>query len=710
MNVGFLNVNSINSDVRSTALCELIKSENIEVMAIAETKIPYNKSMKNNSSCPNGYKMYHKARKNSIMGGGVGLILSNKFTKVKMRDDFAAMSFEYLRMNFTYERTSFDVTVIYRPPGSEHTQSQFIYEFNSYLEFIGSSSLYKLILGDFNFHVDLNDRKSNLLSTMISDNDFENIIHVPTHRGGHTLDLVLVPKGQNSGFFDVHPELTFSDHYVVLGTVPVVINSTKIVKECISRPFKRAKIDEVNKIVDEILTDDGDILNFNLLLKNMTDDNFPLIKSTFISRLDKPWFNTSIVSARRERRKLERKFRKSRSAESELNYVNQRKEVNKLISSTKYNYFTHLFKEAGRDSKEIFRILNLVNGLDNDVVLPSLAKIDPKNCATFFFNFFDNKIENFQSHINERLLNSGTSNLECFESEVRSNTFCKFMPINLKECIDIFNRCRKTYVPDLDCTNFKIFSENPEVICKYLYPIINKCLEIGKYPETENRGVIRPKIKGDNLDCEDPNAYRPITLSPFVGKMIDNTMYIQMEPFIASESLLPDCQSSYQKCHSTETAVAKINNDIIKSFVNKKSVAMLLLDLSAAFDTIDQEILVSDLCECGFRDDALKLLRSYITERQVAVSINGSLSEFRHQKYGTAQGSTLGPRIFILYMRGIRRIFEKHNVSYHLYADDTAVYIEFDESDALETKQKLINLMNDIYAWMLIKKLKLNMD
>ena len=63
MNVGFLNVNSINSDVRSTALCELIKSENIEVMAIAETKILYNKSMKNNSSCPNGYKMYHKARK-----------------------------------------------------------------------------------------------------------------------------------------------------------------------------------------------------------------------------------------------------------------------------------------------------------------------------------------------------------------------------------------------------------------------------------------------------------------------------------------------------------------------------------------------------------------------------------------------------------------------------------------------------------------------
>ena len=55
--------------------------------------------------------------------------------------------------------------------------------------------------------------------------------------------------------------------------------------------------------------------------------------------------------------------------------------------------------------------------------------------------------------------------------------------------------------------------------------------------------------------------------------MIDNTMYTQMEPFIASESFLPDCQSSYQKCHSTETAVAKINNDIIQSFGNKKSVA-----------------------------------------------------------------------------------------------------------------------------------------
>ena len=149
-----------------------------------------------------------------------------------------------------------------------------------------------------------------------------------------------------------------------------------------------------------------------------------------------------------------------------------------------------------------------------------------------------------------------------------------------------------------------------------------------------------------------------------------------MEPFIESENLLPRFQSSYQKHHSTETAVARINNDIVQSFVNGKAVAMLLLDLSAAFDTIDQTTLVNDLYDCGFRDGALNLLKSYITGRQVAVSVNNTLSDFRSQKYGTAQGSTLGPLFFIIYTRNIKKIFEKYNVSYHLYADDTAVYIE----------------------------------
>ena len=231
MKCGFLNVNSINADERSIALCELITSESIDIMGIVETKLAYNTSVKNNTSCPDGYKMYHRARKNSTLGGGVGLILSKKFKNVKMFDDNALVSFEHLRLSFSYEKTTFDVSVIYRPPGNSFPFTHFLDELSSHLEIISTSSCHKLVLGDFNVHVDVeNDYKAKRFLTMLSDSDFKNIISCPTHRGGRTLDLVLVPGTQNSGDFEVHPELTFSDHYVILGCLPITTTSAKFEK------------------------------------------------------------------------------------------------------------------------------------------------------------------------------------------------------------------------------------------------------------------------------------------------------------------------------------------------------------------------------------------------------------------------------------------------------------------------------------------------
>ena len=526
---GFLNVNSINSDERSIALNELIISEGIDVMCIAETKLPYDKSMKNSSLCPDGFRMYHKARKGSKFSGGVGMILSKTFKKVKIIDDFIAESFEYLRLIFTFEKETFDMSVVYRPPGKGSTQSRFIDEFNSYLEMITTNSHYKLILGDFNFHMDIeNDPKVRSLSTSLSDNDFEYLACGPTHSGGHTLDLALVPKGQTLGAFSIHPEKTFSDHYVLLGQIPISITSAKLEKKFTSRPFKKAKIHVVNKTIDEKLTCDGNIINFRHDMNEFTDQYFPLTETTFVSKPDKPWFTKTIDTARRDRRRLERKFQKTGADEDKSLFIEKRNEVNKLISSTKYKYFTGLFKKAGRNSKEIFKVLNMLNGLDTDIIVPTLGKLDPKLCASNFSEFYEDKIEKFQSEIQIKLSQAGVSDSPSLVSDDCRNTFCTFSPIDLKQCIEIFNKCKKTYVPELDCTNFNIFCENPEVICKYLCPIINSCLQNGIYPEIENRGVICPKIKGDNLDIEILNNYRPITRSSFEAKMIDTTIYEQM--------------------------------------------------------------------------------------------------------------------------------------------------------------------------------------
>ena len=133
---------------------------------------------------------------------------------------------------------------------------------------------------------------------------------------------------------------------------------------------------------------------------------------------------------------------------------------------------------------------------------------------------------------------------------------------------------------------------------------------------------------------------------------------------------------------------------------------MVLLDLSATFDTVDHDVLLADLFSCGIREDAHSLLKSYLTNRFQRTSVGASLSEPVHLQFGIPQGSVLGPILFTLYTSSLATLLEAHNVAYHFYADDTQVYIRIDSIE--DVKGKLSSLINDIKIWMNGRKLKLN--
>ena len=132
----------------------------------------------------------------------------------------------------------------------------------------------------------------------------------------------------------------------------------------------------------------------------------------------------------------------------------------------------------------------------------------------------------------------------------------------------------------------------------------------------------------------------------------------------------------------------------------------MLLDLSAAFDTVDHDVLLTDLFSCGIHEDAHSLLKSYLTNRFQHTSVGASLSEPVHLLFGVPQGSVLGPILFTLYTSSLATLLEAHNVAYHFYADDTQIYIRMDSIE--DVKEKLSSLINDIKIWMNGRKLKLN--
>ena len=171
-------------------------------------------------------------------------------------------------------------------------------------------------------------------------------------------------------------------------------------------------------------------------------------------------------------------------------------------------------------------------------------------------------------------------------------------------------------------------------------------------------------------------------------------------------------QSPYRKHHSTESALLNIHNDILLNMAKGSVTALTLLDLSAAFNTIDHTILLDRLNGYyGISELALGWFKSYLSGRTHLVKVGSTLSHPVTLQYGVPQGSILGPILFSLYTNPISSIIQSHSsINYHFYAEDTQLYISLSPANFSHCIQKLKNCLNDIQNFMFTNKLKLNPD
>ena len=135
---------------------------------------------------------------------------------------------------------------------------------------------------------------------------------------------------------------------------------------------------------------------------------------------------------------------------------------------------------------------------------------------------------------------------------------------------------------------------------------------------------------------------------------------------------------------------------------------LVLLDLSAAFDTVDQDMLLTDLQTLGITGLALSWFETYLKNRSFRVTVDNNYFEPGCMKYGVPQGTILCPMLFVTYTLTLQYVLEFHNVSYHFYADDTQIYIRCNTKEHCIAKLNVI--IQAIEAWMHKRKLKLNTE
>ena len=172
----------------------------------------------------------------------------------------------------------------------------------------------------------------------------------------------------------------------------------------------------------------------------------------------------------------------------------------------------------------------------------------------------------------------------------------QFQPATVEEITRLINT-----MPAKSCSLDPIHTWLLKRLIPHIAPVIcklcNLSLHNGVFPAPLKQALVLPILKKNNLDPDVASSYRTISNLPYISNVIERVVARRFSSHLSHSSLLPARQSAYRPFHSTETAVLSVHNDVARSIDNGQVSLLVLLDLSAAFDTVDHQILLSILLE-----------------------------------------------------------------------------------------------------------------
>ncbi|KAJ1141705.1 hypothetical protein NDU88_008033 [Pleurodeles waltl] len=254
-----------------------------------------------------------------------------------------------------------------------------------------------------------------------------------------------------------------------------------------------------------------------------------------------------------------------------------------------------------------------------------------------------------------------------------------------------------------------VFNKADATIAPKLRKIINLSFNTATFPDSWKHAEIQPLLKKPKADPNDLKNFRPISLLPFPAKVIEKIVNAQLAHFLENNSILDPSQSGFRRNHSTETALLAATDDIRQKMDNGETSALILLDLSAAFDTVCHRTLLTRLHEAGIQDKALNWISSFLSDRTQRVRLSPFRSKATNLICGVPQGSSLSPTLFNVYMAPLAQLARHHNLSIISYANDTQLVLSLTK-DPLTAKTNLHEGLKSIAEWMSNSRLKLNSD
>ncbi len=622
-----------------------------------------------------GYKLLHNRRRNrqKNLGGGVGVLLKQSLDYKHMKyKQYSSFELTVVKI-FLTNKKSLTLVCLYRVLFVSITV--FLYEIIQLFEILVSSNENIILAGDANVHMDEDNLYSNQFKDIL--NTFNAIQHVnfPTHIAGHTLDIIIT-FDNNSCISNIKSsQYDISHHFLVEFDVAVSPNKREY-KTIYYRNLKAIDSVSFQQDISSKLSISAtttlaiNAKSYNEVMTGVLNDHAPMKSKTIKIVPNAPWFDCEYEHLRKLRRKAEKTYRRSGLDADKENYKKLRKQTTDLAYAKKRKFYSDKLEESS-NSKSMYSAINKLLDKKQETSLPD-AKSD-KELADDFLNYFIEKIEKIRLKFHPGICDDNVIS----DTDVKDK-LSAFEVATTDEIKQIVLSYGVKCSPD-DPIPSVLLKTNLDFFIPIWTRLVNISLAEGSM-ECMKSAVLLPLIKelDEMIDKDNMKNYRPVSNLLFIGKLVERVVSTRLKKHLDDNNLNISSQYGYKKGHSTETLLINVVNDLLIACDEQMPTIVMLLDLSAAFDTIDQDKLLSILHdEIGINGIALKWFASFLKGRSQKVKIRNAFSAEKDLDYGLPQGSVLGPDLFNIYTRSFHKYMVKSWFNIFGFADDQQLMKSF---------------------------------
>ena len=435
------------------------------------------------------------------------------------------------------------------------------------------------------------------------------------------------------------------------------------------------------------------------------------IRNHYIRNYRPDWMSRELIDQIKDRDYFYKKAKKTGDQDLWNIAKHLRNLVNSNIRHAKREFVLGELKHNENNAKKFWKVIRSVipsqkTDPSNEIMMKDGARKLERSEVPYFINEYFINVGNMPSSYSQQVSTSPLADPDT-STEIRPAPAGAASSLKELRELDVYRVAKSINISKssgLDNISSYVVKQTFESLIPEVTFMFNLSIETAKFPECWKKALVIPIPKQGNLTKV--QNYRPISLLPLPGKVLEKIVHHQLSEYLEKNMLLAEEQHGFRKNHSTIHSIEQVTSFINNKMDARLPTAAVFIDFRKAFDCVQHPMLIDKLKKLGLSPLVIDWVNSYLTNRKQRVYANDTYSDYQNVTQGVPQGSVLGPLFYIVYANDISQVVKKCKLA--LYADDTVLYTSHRNFDV--SVKYLQEDIDSLMAWCENNGIRANTD